>query len=1102
MTTKASDSVRAWEKEIVLPTYAAQPADPNPMFLEKRVYQGSSGKVYPNAFTERISASKSDRSYKAIYLENEYVRLMVLPELGGRIHVGQDKTNGYDFFYRQNVIKPALVGLLGPWISGGVEFNWPQHHRPSTFMPVHASIEKGEDGSATVWLSEHDPMLRMKGMVGVCLHPGRSVVEARVRLYNRTSLPQTFLWWANVAVRVHDEYEVFFPPDVSFVADHAKRAVSYFPIARNFYYGVDYTGGVDLRWYKNIPVPTSYMVTASNYDFFGGYDHAREAGFVHVADRHVAPGKKLWTWGSGEFGKAWDRNLTDSDGPYVELMAGVYTDNQPDFSWLAPYETKRFSQFWYPIQKIGPISCANVRVAISVKEIGEGIRIGLASSERLSDCSVRVYRGEEILSETTVDVAPGEPGTGVIEGLHKLDTLRFEVRDAGDDLLIAYRPETADSAELPEPATEPLAPEEIESADELYITGLHLEQYRHATRAPEPYWEEGLRRDPGDARLNNAMGLVALRRGEFICAESYFRNAIARLTRRNPNPRDGEAYYYLGLALVMQQRADEAYSAFYKATWNYAWRSAGYFELAKIECARGNFGKALEHSRESLRTEADNLKVRDLVAAVLRRMGRRREAKEVLTETLRCDPLDLLALVERCFADSQSVEITDCDALAMLDDDIQTSLDVAYDYVAAGLLEEAHVLLQKIAAHSDFPMVLYTLAWLADRLGDNDAANEYRRRAARASSLYCFPSRLEEMIVLQETLQKNPRDAKANYYLGNFYYDRKRYEDAIACWRRSVAVDPTFSIPWRNLGIAEYNVRHEPNAALADYMKAFAVNPSDPRLLYELDQLKKRMHSDPSERLSALQARLDLVAQRDDLTIEYVTLLNMTGQHEQALRILLSRRFSPWEGGEGLVSGQYVEAHTALGRIAMEAGDFSSAAWHFHQARSYPDNLGEGKHLLTLERQLDYWEGLALEGSGDIERAQTLYRAAAAPLPGPSVHSYYRALALRQLDRDGEAENVLNDLLSYAREHRNDEPAIPYFATSLPNFLLFEDDLGERNRVDCLLLEGYAELGLRHPERALELFREVARLDPSNGSARGEIARWTESTFIREDVRG
>jgi hypothetical protein len=313
--THGSMPVRCWHEEVVIPTYPVHGADPNPMFLEKRVYQGSTGKVYPNPFTDSVSLEKVDINYTAIMLENEYIQLMILPEIAGRIHAGLDKTNQYDFFYRQHVIKPALVGLLGPWISGGVEFNWPQHHRPSTYMPVHSSVEEHSDGGRTVWLSEHDPMLRMKGMVGIHLAPGKAIVEARVRLYNRTPLPQTFLWWANVAVRVHDQYQAFFPPDVTYVADHAKRAISTFPVARKSYYGVDYSPGTDISWYRSIPVPTSYMVTESRYDFFGGYDHAHEAGLVHTSNHHIAPGKKLWTWGNAEFGHAWDRNLTDSDAP-------------------------------------------------------------------------------------------------------------------------------------------------------------------------------------------------------------------------------------------------------------------------------------------------------------------------------------------------------------------------------------------------------------------------------------------------------------------------------------------------------------------------------------------------------------------------------------------------------------------------------------------------------------------------------------------------------------------------------------------------------------------------------------------------------------------
>jgi hypothetical protein len=285
--------------------------------------------VYPLPFVERIASEPEQHEWQAIHLENRYVRLVVLPELGGRIHIGYDKTSGYDFFYRNNVVKPALVGLTGPWISGGVEFNWPQHHRPATFLPVETEIELSDDGSVTVWCSDHDPFARMKGTHGVRLHPDRSVIELVVRLHNRTSERQTFLWWANVAVRVHDDYQSFFPQDVGYVADHARRAITAFPAADRPYYGVDYPerarvepGSDRIDYYRNIPVPTSYMVVDSAEEFFGGYDHAADAGFVHWADRRISPGKKQWTWGDAPFGHSWDAHLTDSDGPYVELMAG------------------------------------------------------------------------------------------------------------------------------------------------------------------------------------------------------------------------------------------------------------------------------------------------------------------------------------------------------------------------------------------------------------------------------------------------------------------------------------------------------------------------------------------------------------------------------------------------------------------------------------------------------------------------------------------------------------------------------------------------------------------------------------------------------------
>ncbi len=1070
------ETVRAWEQTVAIPTYPVPPADKNPMFVEKRVYQGSSGKVYPNPFTDRVSDEKVDRDYRAVFLENEFVRLMILPEIGGRIHIGQDKANNYDFFYRQNVIKPALVGLLGPWISGGVEFNWPQHHRPSTFMPVEHSIQEHDDGSRTVWLSEHEPMNRMKGMVGIRLRPGKSIIEATVRLYNRTPFVQTFLWWANVGIRVHDQYQAFFPPDVTFVADHAKRALSWYPIAHNFYYGVDYTRGVDISWYKNIPVPTSYMVTRSNYDFCGGYDHSKQAGLVHYANRHIAPGKKLWTWGNGDFGYAWDRELTDSDGPYIELMAGVFTDNQPDFSWLQPYETKTFSQFWYPIQGIGPVKNANRLLAVNLEPVeDQQWRIGVCATQSLRNLRLLLRSGTQILFERQISVQPGTP---LIEVISVPNTaarnLCLAVFDEYETELIRYtmpvlnrdREEADSTSELPQPASEPAAPEAIVTTEELYLTGLHLEQYRHATRSPEPYWREALKRDSEDVRSNNAVGLLALRRGEFEQAAGHFEAAIQRLTRRNPNPYDGEPLYNLGLVRRFQQRTEEAYAAFYKAVWNYAWQSAGYYELAAIDCARGRWESALDHANRSLETGTHNLKARNLKAAILRRQNAFEKARRTALETVELDPLDFWSRNELLLLSpsDEKAQTREDELFQVLRCNAQNCLDLAFDYAQAGLLTEAEDLIDGFLARCEVarltPMLFYSRAYFALQNRDSTTAERFYKKGGEASPDYCFPARLEEMIVLESALKHSPDDARAHYYLGNLLYDKLRREEAIEHWEASVRLDPGFSIPWRNLGIACYNVRRDPAGAMSAYRRALEANPSDARLLYEFDQLKKRTGVTPEERLRELEQNRELVNQRDDLTTELVALYNQTGQSERALAILGARRFHPWEGGEGLVSGQYVTAHLLLGRKALDRGDAETALVHFQAARHYPQNLGEGKHLLTLETDLDYFSGLALSMLGRHSDAEASWRSAAAARRGVDLFAYYSALAERELgDADGAARGLQN-LREAAEKQRNSKAKIDYFATSLPNFLLFEDDIQKRNDDASLSLLELAQQAL------------------------------------------
>ena len=433
--------------------------------------------------------------------------------------------------------------------------------------------------------------------------------------------------------------------------------------------------------------------------------------------------------------------------------------------------------------------------------------------------------------------------------------------------------------------------------------------------------------------------------------------------------------------------------------------------------------------------------------------------------------------------------------------DPQNCLDLAFDYANAGLWSEAAGCIERFLVDTNEkdqnPMLFYARGYFAAIQGDVVTASSWYKKASEASPDYCFPSRLDEMIVLEAALLASPNDARAHYYLGNLLYDKQRRDEAIERWERAVELEPDFSIPSRNLGIAYFNVRRNPVRALAAYRRAFGANPQDARLLYELDQLRKRIGISAEERLAELEKCRKLVERRDDLTTELVTLYNETGQSERALAILEKRRFHPWEGGEGLVSGQYAVSHLLLGRDALEHGEARQALRHFEAARNYPHNLGEGKHLLTQEADLDYFAGLALARLGLRHEAEQYFRSAAGIRRGRNRHAFYSALALHEVGDESAASEVLEQLELAAEEQIHTPAKIDYFATSLPNFLLFEDDLQRRNEVDGLFLRALARIGLGKTEAGLEDLRRVFDLDRNHLWA---VVEFTRISGMQEEV--
>lgn len=1115
------NKVIAIKQDLVLPTYKPGKPDINPVFFEKRVFQGSSGKVYPLPIIDKVNNTKEDIRYSSVVLENDFVRLVMLPEIGGRVFEAQDKTNNnYNYFYQQKVIKPALVGLAGPWISGGIEFNWPQHHRPGTYLPSDVYIEEETDGACTVWMSEYDPMYRLKGMHGIRIRPDSALVELRGRLFNRTPLTQTFLWWANIAVEVHEDYQSFFPPDVNYVADHAVRAQSSYPLAENYYYGIPYHkrhGRNDLRKYDHIPVPTSYMVCETKYNFFGGYDFKADGGFVHVANRHIAPGKKQWTWGSEAFGRAWDRELTDEGGPYFELMCGVYTDNQPDFAYLLPYETKTFSQFWWSYKALGPVQNANKDLAIRLEiQQGNKLDLGVVASRKFDNLTFTLKTGNEEKVFVGQNVSPEKPWK---ENTIKIETgeenaVSLIVADEEGRELIAYHRGEVSKERNRKLAFEPKQPNEVESTCDLELIGEHLELYRHPTRYPEAYWIEAIERDPKSYKSYIGLGRSELKNGKFSKAEEHLRAAIDIMTTYHPNPASGEAHYFGGLSCFFQGKNEEAYALFYKATWNFEWRSAAYYHLAALDCLNADYETALEHLESSLDTNRQNNKAYILKAIVLKYQGNKDAALNILIELFKTDPLDQWAKFEMATASGNFDEF-----LQSSGNDAQTIVDIAFDYAEAGFYKEA-IEVVELHHNNEIPecavpnamaksvMTEFILAWLYELVGDSNTSAEILKKTKTASYDYLFPSRIYEQLVLEWALKQDGENRIAAFGLGNYFYNLKRHEDAINVWSKAADEKCSYATLYRNLGIAYWNTYNDGENARKAFLKAIELAPDDIRIAYEFDQLRKKLNDDPTDRLERLLSIAERITVRDDFSVELAALYNFSGNYTSALELLENRNFHPWEGGEGMVLKQFTHACLKLGQTALQNGDAFTALQYFEKSINTPDNLGEKYHPLQAVAHINYWKGMAFKALGKSNEANAHFIASTSEegdfidmaVSAYSELSYYKALSLSELGRSEEANQLFHDIRNYGEAKLLEKAKIDYFATSLPLLLVFEDDIQKRNTIDAKYLIALAEVGLCNTGEALKILDEILTLNSMHVGANDLLRKVSMEASVKSSL--
>jgi tetratricopeptide (TPR) repeat protein len=1013
----------------------------------------------------------------------------VTPEIGGKLYYATDKTNNYNFVYKNNEVKPGNLGMTGAWVSGGIEWCVLHHHRASTMLPVDYTMAEKEDGSKTIYIGETEPRHRMRWTIGVTMTPGKSYFETEVKISNPTQYTHTFLYWANVATHTNEDYQVFFPPSVQFATFHAKNSFTRWPFSTEIYNAHDFTKGVDISWWKNVENSASFFSWDLKEDFMGGYDHGKNTGTVHIGDHNIVKGAKLWEWGSGKRGQATEGRLTETSGPYVEIMVGAFSDNQPDYSWIRPGEVKTWKQYWYPIKDIQGFRYANLNGAVNLEPRDQSnVFVGYYSTQKVTKARIILKNGTKVLLQKEVLISPEKAFTEVVkvEGTYKFTDLYTEMVNAEtNEVLVSYQPvELKKEANLPETVKSPPLPKDIATVEELFLTGNRIELFYNPRYNPIDYYSEALKRDPKDIRSNTAMGNYYLKNGDYTTARKYFATAIKRLTRDYTRPSTCEALYQQGLTLKALGLYDEAIDTLYRATWDHAYHSAAYFELAQISVMKGDFSKALSQINESLSTNSRNNRAVALKAGIQRKLGDFKGATMTLGSIPETDPLDFRIANEVYLISKESGNVQKAGQdLASLTkkmrDFNQNYLELAVGYLNDGMVNDAEDVLIRFKGKD--PEVSYYFGYIQDKKGNKTEAEKYFRDANSQSEDYCFPFRLETITVLEKALQYNASDGKAYYYIGNILYD-KQPGKAIASWENAIKNEPALAIAYRNLGWGYNRHAHDVKKAIPFYEKAISLNKTDAVYYDELDILYEANNSPIDVRLKLFEGNNEIVQNRDDAFVRQIGVLTLAGKPEKSVEYLKGKRFS-YREGNSRVREVIIDAQLSMGLKYFNEKNYQKALDHFLLAQ-IPDEEAGSARSGNRDIQVNYYIGLAYDALRNKSKAKPYYTKAVEQTPGRTGYmSYYQGLSYVKLGEKAKAAEIFNTLISNGEKQINQSAG-----TTDDFFAIFGEREAESTRKSqAYTLRGLGYKGAGKTDMAREDLKKAVELSVSNLWANTEL---------------
>ena len=1079
------------EDSVVLPTYAPGGYDKTPLFYTGRVYQGAQGRVYPYPMQDVLHDGKFDETYKYLTLENDWLQMGLLPEHGGHLLNFTDKATGFEAFYRQHVIKPALIGMLGAWISGGVEWNFPHHHRATTAMPIDWRAVENADGSKTIWIGETELRRRLKWTIGLSLLPDRAVLKAENVFMNRQPWIESMIYWANVSVHCGDDYQILFPPSMHLGFDHHKNYWTSFPIgprkeevellpSQRSKYANDISGTMDLSWWKNFTIESrSIFGFDPDNAFMAGYDHKKQCGTAHISNRHITVGKKFFLWGNFPEAHVWDKVLTDNDGPYLELMVGCWSDNQPDYSWIAPYETRKVEQFWFPVKGIGGIKNVTIDGAVNVDRLADDkMLVGFHSTRELKDCTITLFKDREaIFTEKGVAIGPDTPWCKTISAEKGIADQRYTaaIADASGKVFLSYTPVAPQGdVQLPPKVENPKAPKEYTSAELAYEVGLRLDQFHNGILDPEPYYKRALEIDPDYSKANLAMGVRLAKNGSYAEAKPYLERAVARATQNHTRALDAAPEYYLALVERHLGNLKRAEDLFWRCTWRLTHKKESYVELARIAALRGDWTEALARIDDALALGQDEAKLWTMKGIFLGKREEVRGKREALLEcferALKCDPLEYWAVVEKAFAGGRASSSA-AEALAAAEKNrglkAQQLLECVSDYWGIGCYDEVIALCDAALAKAatEKPYATEGALPLKDTIAvcdsyrnalfgyfkgaailSRDSASP-RLRATQKEALacfaaaaamptdYCFPNRLEEEEVLKIAASAAPELANTWYYLGCCEWNHDRKDAGLADWKKCVELMPEHALALRCVGFAlshpgSYFTNTGIPSGVASkeaygyYLKSLEADPGSFRTLDEAGKLAEKLKLPAAERLALMEKYKETVFKYDPCVLRLAYTYNAVGRYAEAHEILTTRRFHVWEGADGLLA-PFVESCIGLGKSAMEKGDYKSALKFFEESTTYPENLQAGRPGdAGTEPKSRYFMAQCKKALGDVAGCKAELENSLKGWIHAGEMDYWRVKALRELGRDAECAPLIAELKQAIRELETPQPEV------------------------------------------------------------------------------